>query len=162
MTKSLRIREYESSDAEAVSDLIRTTLRISNAPDYPPDVLEPLSEYFSPAKVERLARERAYLVAEEKNGKIVGTAALDGSRLRTFFVHPDRQRKGVGRALLGELERHASAAGLNRLEVESSVTGVPFYEALGYRRTGRVIDGTGGREIQLTKSLAPDIGGEGR
>ncbi len=86
----MRIRPYESTDAEAVSRLIRTTMRISNSADYPMDRLQPLIDYFSPEKVDQLSRERVCLVAED-GGEIVGTGGLEEDELVTFFVDPRRQ-----------------------------------------------------------------------
>ncbi len=43
-----KIRPYHSSDAGALSRLIRTTMRISNSADYPMERLQPLIDYFSP------------------------------------------------------------------------------------------------------------------
>ena len=97
------IRPYRSADARAVSRLIRTTMRISNRADYPMERLQPLIDYFSPEKVEALSRERICFVAEEA-GEIVGTGALEGGELVTFFVAPQKQGSGIGPLLLGAVE----------------------------------------------------------
>ena len=148
----IQIRRYESSDAEAVSKLIRTTMRIANSGDYPMQRLQPLIDYFSPAKVERLGHERECLVAEEDR-EIIGTAALDGDELVTFFVDPGHQGKGVGSALLKELEAIAVLQGRGELRIEASLIGARFYEHHGYRRTGAILDGTAGPQISMRKRL---------
>jgi GNAT superfamily N-acetyltransferase len=150
----VRIRRFDARDAEAVSALIATTMRRSNGRDYAPEVLERLIAYFTPAKVTQLAGERHCVIAAVGD-RIVGTAALDGAALATFFVHPDHQGHGVGTRLLAVLEDAARAAGLTHVTVDASVTGTPFYERRGYRRTGRTVDGTGGLLIGLAKALAP-------
>jgi putative acetyltransferase len=146
------LRRFEPRDAEAVSALIGTTMRRSNSRDYPAEVLRPLIDYFAPAKLIQLAGERHCLVAEE-GGRVIGTAARDGAELVTFFVHADAQGRGVGTRLLGALEDEARAAGVARLTVEASVTGAPFYEQRGYRRTGRTVDGTAGVQIAMEKVI---------
>src|SRR5687768_188786 len=100
---TIRIRLYRSEDAEAVSSLIRSTMRISNSSDYPMEKLQPLMDYFSPAKVDELNQDRSCFVAEHED-RIVGTAALEGDNLVTFFVDPDHQRRGIGAALLRSVE----------------------------------------------------------
>ncbi len=85
----------------------------SNAKDYSIERLRPLIDYFSQSKIELLNRERLCLVAEQA-GHIVGTAAIEGQQVCTFFVHPDRQREGIGTALLAALEDAARALGLHR------------------------------------------------
>jgi hypothetical protein len=53
------IRRFEQEDAKAVSELIRTTVRISNSKDYPPEVVEELINIETPEHV----MERAYKLA---------------------------------------------------------------------------------------------------
>ena len=92
---SVRIREFGASDAEAVSALIQQTMRVSNSRDYAAERLQPLIDYFTPAKVQQLAAERYCLVAEMTD-RIVATAALDGDQIVTFFVEPAHQGSGIG------------------------------------------------------------------
>ncbi len=146
------IRSYATSDAAAVSDVIRTTIRVSNAADYSAEMLQPLINYFTPAKVQQLSQERACLVAEQA-GKLVGTAALDADKVVTFFVHPNYQGIGVGSALLAALEAAAKARQQVQLTVEASLTGVGFYERRGYRRCGDELIGTAIPRVPMGKEL---------
>ena len=146
------IRKFEFKDAEAVSFVIRHTMQVSNSSDYPFERLEPLIEYFSPEKVLVLNQERHCLVAE-LNNRVVGTVAIEDSDLVTFFVLPECQRTGVGTRLLQAIEKIAVENKINLLKLEASITGTPFYEKFGYRRTGFVKDGTAGKQIGLEKIL---------
>lgn len=127
-------------------------MSISNVADYPPERLRPLADYFSPAKVGELNRERVCLIAEEA-GRIVGTAALEGGELVTFFVLPEHQGRGIGAALLGALEASARTQGRARLGVNASLTGAAFYERHGYLRTGETFEGTAGPQVPMGKPL---------
>jgi GNAT superfamily N-acetyltransferase len=149
-SKPVRIRPYESRDADAVSQLIRSTMLTSNAADYPLDRLQPLIDYFTPEKVDQINRDRSCFVAEV-DAIIVGTAGLEGDALVTFFVSPTRQRQGIGAGLLREVEETARRQGLRRLMVHSSLAGASFYEAMGYERTGSIIPGTAGPHIEMIK-----------
>ena len=199
----MSIRPYGASDAEALSALIRTTMRISNAADYPLARLQPLMDYFSPAQVERLNQERICLVAEAEGGLrngewltvgaacsrtsqtypvvsletdgvrpdcaaessayathqdlpdslLIGTAALGGDEILTFFVHPDHQGRGLGSALLAALESTAKARRQTQLTVKSSLTAATFYERQGYRRLGDQLDGTFMPRVPMVKRL---------
>jgi GNAT superfamily N-acetyltransferase len=146
------IRNFEPKDAEAVSFVIRQTMQVSNSSDYLLERLEPLIEYFSPEKVLLLNRERHCLVAE-LNNRVVGTIAIEDSELVTFFVLPEYQRTGIGVRLLQAVEKIAVEKKINLLKLEASITGTPFYEKFGYRRTGFVKDGTAGKQIGLEKIL---------
>jgi GNAT superfamily N-acetyltransferase len=150
----VRIREFVAADAEAVSALIQQTMRVSNSRDYAAERLQPLIDYFTPAKVRQLAAERYCLVAETAD-RIVATAALDGDEIVTFFVDPAHQGGGIGSRLLEALEAFAREQGMEQLHVDASLTGTPFYERKGYLRTGAELDGTAGPQVSMRKTIQP-------
>ena len=132
------IREFEPRDAQAVSSVIRHTMAVSNIDDYAIERLQPLMNYFSPEKVLLLSHERLCLVAEvhgqdeaegeEKDkAQVVGTIALEGAELCTFFILPEYQGLGIGSQLLTALETMALAAGIAAIHIDASLTGVSFY-----------------------------------
>lgn len=88
---------------------------------------------------EQVSGSNGVFVVATLDGEPVGCGALrrlDGAtgELKRMFVAPEARRLGVGRGLLGELERHARALGLSRLVLE---TGVEQHEALAmYERAG--------------------------
>src|SRR5687768_6448201 len=137
----ITIRTFEPADATAVSQLIRRTMRESNSRDYPLDRLQPLIDYFSPEKVRRLGQERVCLVAEA-NRQLIGTAALDGTELATFFVLPEYQGQGIGTRLLAAIEEQARMQAITHITVDASLTGATFYARMGYLRTGVERQGT--------------------
>lgn len=154
---SVVVREFRPADAGAVSAVVRTTMRTSNRDDYPLERLQPLIDYFSPEKVAQLAVERHCLVAEV-DGEIVGTISLDGmgevcAELCTFFVLPDHQGTGIGSRLLDAIEDIAGDNGSSLMRIDSSKTGVAFYERRGYRRTGMDIEGVAGLQVGMEKRL---------
>ena len=58
--------------------------------------------------------------------------AKDAAKIRAFFVHPEWARRGIGGMILEACEQAAQAAGFRRLEMGSTLTGIPFYRAKGY------------------------------
>ena len=46
-------------------------------------------------------------------------------------------KKGVGHTLLQTLENYAQKLGLQKLQLQSSITGKKFYENNGYRNLGK-------------------------
>jgi GNAT superfamily N-acetyltransferase len=151
--EAVRVRPYASSDAAPVSGLIRTTILASNVADYPLDRLQPLIDYYTPEKLDRINRERVCFVAEA-DSVIVGTAALEDDALVTFFVSPPQQRRGIGATLLRHVEEEALRRGLNKLMVEASIAGAPFYEAMGYEPTGSTVERVAGVHIVMKKNLS--------
>ena len=133
------IRRFREEDAQAVSALIVTTIRISNVRDYPAELMEALAQTETPEHVLQRAGWTHFYVAEEA-GRIVGCGAIgpywgreDESSLFTIFVHPDCQGQGIGRAIVETLERDEYALRAKRIEIPASATGLPFYQKMGYR-----------------------------
>ena len=132
------IRRMKEQDARAVSDLIVTTIRISNVGDYPAELMEELVKTQTPGHVLQRASWTHFYVVEEE-GRIIGCGAIgpywgkeDESSLFSIFVHPDWQGKGIGRAVVETLERDEFALRARRIEIPASITGLPFYRKLGY------------------------------
>jgi GNAT superfamily N-acetyltransferase len=59
--------------------------------------------------------------------------AREAAKIRAFFVHPDWARRGIGTLILEACENAAVAAGFTRLEMGATLSGVPFYRAMGYK-----------------------------
>lgn len=89
----------------------------------------------------------AVLLAAEDEGRIVGTVQLDHdtppnqphrAEVRKLLVHPEFRRRGIARALMTELERHAR--GLDRslltLDTRTGDRAEPLYSSLGYETVG--------------------------
>jgi GNAT superfamily N-acetyltransferase len=113
-----KIRLAREGDAEEVSHVILWALRETNAKDYIRDFIERVELNFSPSVVRDLMGIRRVFIAEVGH-RIVGTASLDRTVVRTVFVAPDSQGLGVGRLLMGEVERAAREMGVKVLEVPS-------------------------------------------
>jgi putative acetyltransferase len=67
----------------------------------------------------------------------VGAVVPGKAELRACYVAPGAARRGVGSALVCEIERIAREHDLTFLELDSSVTAEPFYAALAYEVRGR-------------------------
>jgi GNAT superfamily N-acetyltransferase len=128
----LVIRDATADDASAISALVQRTVQISNRSDYPPAAVQAIVANFAADKVAERMRERHTFVCQ-KGGRIVGTIALGGDRLRTLFVAPELQGDGIGARLVAHLEEYALKQGVSELALSSSLTARRFYERLGYR-----------------------------
>ncbi|WP_143104532.1 GNAT family N-acetyltransferase [Butyrivibrio sp. INlla21] len=134
----MNIRQFEHSDAPAVSELIRNTIKISNTKDYPKELMDALIKVETPEHVlERASWTHFYVVEDQE--KIIGCGAIgpywgkeDESSLFTIFVSPEYQGKGVGRAIIETLEKDEYFLRAKRIEIPASITGVPFYLKMGY------------------------------
>jgi N-acetylglutamate synthase-like GNAT family acetyltransferase len=126
------IRPALEDDADEISAVILRTLRETNAKDYAREIIERVEHSFSPSAVLQLIGKRTVFVATI-GSRVVGTASLDGSVVRTVFVAPDVQARGIGKLLMAEIERTARERNIPRLAVPSSLTAETFYVRLGFR-----------------------------
>ena len=132
------IRRFEECDAQAVSDLIISTLRITNRKDYPEEYLENIIKHMQPDDITERAEAQHFYVVEE-NDCLLGCGSIgpyrgreDESCLFTVFVHPDHQGRGIGRQIIETLEQDDFFLRAKRVEIPASITGVPFYLKMGY------------------------------
>ncbi|MCP3394111.1 GNAT family N-acetyltransferase [Bradyrhizobium sp. CCGB12] len=125
------IRSALENDADEISAVILRALRETNAKDYTDEIIERVERSFSPDAVRELIGKRTVFVATV-GGRVVGTASLDGGVVRTVFVAPDVQTRGIGKLLMAEIERTARERSVPSLTVPSSVTAEAFYARLGF------------------------------
>ena len=154
----MNIGRFQESDAAAVSELIRTTLQITNSRDYPPEIINALIERETPDHILQRASWTHFYVAEA-DSEIIGSGAIgpywdrqDESSLFTIFVRPDCQGKGVGKAIVETLERDPFALRAKRIEIPASITGLPFYLKMGYSYKNGIAEPDEERLYRLEKS----------
>jgi L-amino acid N-acyltransferase YncA len=95
-----------------------------------------------------LAKGLPYLVADD-DGRVLGYAYCQWFKPRpayrfsaedSIYLHPDAQGKGLGKALLAELERQAEAAGIRKLIAVIGDSGnqgsVGVHRTLGFKPVG--------------------------
>jgi putative acetyltransferase len=76
------------------------------------------------------------VVVAEHHGQIIGWGFLDtkARRVEALFVDPDFQRGGIASRIFTVLEGLARDAGIQSLEISSTLNAVPFYEHVGFSR----------------------------
>jgi GNAT superfamily N-acetyltransferase len=139
------------ADAPAISRIIIGTLRESNARDYSPEIINQVGQSFSPQAILRLLTQRQVFVAT-LGSHVVATASLDQDAVRSVFVEPAYQGRGIGRQLMTRIQAIAMAGGLKELRVPSSITAEGFYASLGFRKIRDVLHESE-RTIIMAKTL---------
>jgi GNAT superfamily N-acetyltransferase len=148
----IEIRRATAGDAEAVRDIVLRALRETNARDYPASVIDRLALTLPDKVASNLETWRAFVAIID--GRIVGTASLNGETVSSVYVCPDHQRRGVGAKLMDAVENVANAGARRTLTVQSSITAEAFYARRGFRLMN---EGSFGEE--RTIMMAKDISG---
>jgi GNAT superfamily N-acetyltransferase len=105
--------------------------------------------FFSDSVAPALARGTRILLIAHFGGEIAGTGQLNidtmpnqahRADVMKVLVRPRHQRKGIGRALMNELERIAAGLGrtLLTLDTVAGDKAEPLYLSLGYQIAGRI------------------------
>jgi len=176
------LRLAREQDAPALERLIELTVRTSLARHYSAAQLAvALGPVFGLDR--QLVRDGTYFVVENA-GEIIACGgwskrlavyggdrdragadtelnpATDAARVRAFFVHPDWERRGIGRALLKASEQAIRDAGFSRIELVATLAGEPLYARFGYnvveRHDAPMPSGMTIAAVRMTKSLAKD------
>ena len=131
----LTIRRFQAGDENALSALIRRTLREVNYTS-PKSELDYLIPHYSPETMVELSRTGHTYVLEE-DGQIVGSGTVlpDGgteAEIVAAFLAPESIGKGYGRKLFEALEADELAVKAERVWLTSSDMALGFYEHMGW------------------------------
>jgi GNAT superfamily N-acetyltransferase len=137
------IRHYRNDDAESVGQLIAETYSKFNLSFVPSEERSLFLGPFNHASSRQEAHKEAIVqairaamvfVAEDK-GEIVGILRGRSDKLQSLFVREDYHRQGVGRLLVERFEQECEQQESAEIKVQATLYAVPFYLAMGYKRT---------------------------
>src|SRR5439155_9456222 len=163
---AITVRPLRPNEGRLFLEIHSRSIRGLAAAHYPREVIEAWSAPITDERLRRFLENRdgeIRLIAE-LDGEPVGLGALvlSSSELRACYVEPEAARKGVGTALVREIERIAEESGLQRLELLASVNAESFYTFLGYqadRRTEHVLrTGVSMAAVKMAKTLRREAG----
>jgi GNAT superfamily N-acetyltransferase len=141
------VRPANLGDAAGAVDALRSSITYLCVEDHQNDAAT-LAHWLRNKTVEQFERwllEPTNFVAIGDDGaQVCGVGLIDQSgNVRLCYVRSDRQRLGVGGALLSALEVQASSWGLNEIRLTSSATARAFYEKQGYSSDGESVPAFG-------------------
>ncbi len=175
MTYPLRIAQV--SDVPALAALIPISVRALQAPHYSSAQMDAaLGTVFAIDR--QLIDDGTYFVVEDGNSiagcggwsrrrslfggdalRAVGDSdalhpARDPARIRAFFVHPDRARRGIGRQIMHACEKAIVEARFRSVELVATLAGEPLYVAFGYTPVDRyAIPLAGGLHLPVVRMV---------
>lgn len=145
------IRAATLDDAAAMAELRQASIRQLCGADHHDDPAAIADWVGGPDKFVRLLqRSETTLIVAEIDGALAGLAGFSGDGVTLNYVHPQFRFRGVSKALMQEVEARLAAAGVMVGRLDSTVTALPFYRAIGWVETGT---GSPGQGIAMRKRL---------
>ena len=133
------IRRFAPADADAVVRVSELATRITSGAVYDAAFVEEMVAQQDRAYFLRRGEQMHFYVACEDDGTVIGCAAF-GPYLKnpaegcfySVFVLPEKQKRGVGRALIETIERDPLFLRAPRVVIPASINALHFYQELGY------------------------------
>jgi GNAT superfamily N-acetyltransferase len=142
MPSVLTLRLATLADLAAVDMLLARSYPRLLAADYPPSLRVMAVPRLARAQPGLLGSGRYWLACDAAGG-ILGaggwsTSGPGRAEIRHVATDPAATRRGIGRAVLGQVMAQAGGQGATAFDCLSTRTAVPFYAALGFRALGEV------------------------
>lgn len=121
---------------------------------YDPAQVETWAGDPSPEDYDVDAADEHFTVAV-RGSEVVGFGhfILEMGEVHAIYVHPDHAGRGVGSALLAELEGYARGRELSELRLQSSLNAVGFYERAAYEKISEAESSSGLPVVTMRKEL---------
>ena len=131
----IKLRKFESTDAQECAHLFYETIHSINARDYLPEQLEawapPVTSEIVGTFNRFLSKNISFVALIDE--MIVGFSDLrDDGYYNCLFVHNNFQGQGIASQLYRKIEGAARDLDLSKLTTEASITAKPFFENKGY------------------------------
>ncbi|MFW9077682.1 GNAT family N-acetyltransferase [Pseudomonas sp. P2757] len=157
MEAAVYIQPATPADAGIISRIVERSIRVGCALDHrnDPRVVESWIRQQSTEHISVwLADPHLYLNLALLHDKPVGVgmAAANGA-VMFCHVQPEWFRRGVGRALMSDLEGWLRIRGMAHSRLKSTRTGEAFYRRLGYRETASAVFQQGVHSLPMYKPL---------
>ena len=157
MDVSLQVSNACAADAGIISRIIEQSIRLGCAIDHrnDPQIVDTWTRTKTLEHIEHWFRDsRLYLSLARLQDKPVGVAmAATNGRLAFCYVQPQWFRRGVGRALVRDLETWLGARGLAQVHLNSTRTSEAFYQRLGYCHAAPSFSVAGLQAIPMYREL---------
>ena len=154
----MKLRRAHPAELGSLPRVFEASVLAMGTEVYSDEQVETWARLMQPEPLNRGIADGRVLVAEF-GSEVVGwgEVSADYATIDTLFVSPDHARRGIGTAILAELERCAVAHGAESVRLRASLNALPFYLARGYsqdeRTMVRVANGSEFEVVYMSKRL---------
>ncbi|MEN6621929.1 MAG: GNAT family N-acetyltransferase [Smithella sp.] len=131
----MRIRQFQSKDAEGTANLYLDTVKRINSRDYSTEQIRAWISNDMDIDLWRFRLQKGLTyIADSEEGELLGFISIDhDGHIDLIYCHADHQGQGIGSKLLKYVERQLKASGITCFFTEASITARPFFEKQGFK-----------------------------
>ncbi len=131
----MKIRLYAKKDLKQIMDLYYDCVHTINANDYSEEELDALAPLHANAyQWESQLEKNHTLVCVNDQDEVVGFGNIGHTGfLDRLYVSNNYTRQGIATSLVSRMEDYARTKGVVRIDTISTISSLPFFEAMGYK-----------------------------
>lgn len=126
------VREFRKGDEDGCAEVVRKALEADKTLSQ--QELEWLVKHEAEGTYLKKANSLDSIMLFEENGKILGVVGLKGNQLKSLYILPEYQNRGIGTKLAKAIEQKAGQKGVKKIWMEANPDAVKFYNRLGYKK----------------------------
>ena len=131
------VKRMHLSDCARVARMIQTTVKQSYADLFPKKLIVFFVKKYTVETMKIRMNRGPFWIAIE-NEKIIGCIALVNNEMRTFFVHPKYQKKGVGSALYKRFLKEVKQKNIKKIYLDASPVAESIYAHWEFKKIRRI------------------------
>ncbi len=89
----------------------------------------------SDSEVEGLFIHTPIRLVATSDSRLVAILRAKDNRITNLFVHRNHHRRGIATRLVNRFEKACLSEGVTEVVLRGSLYAIPFYEAIGYKKT---------------------------
>ncbi|MCP5504210.1 MAG: GNAT family N-acetyltransferase [Chlamydiales bacterium] len=177
---NFKIRIAELNELDSIENLMKRSMNALGMGHYSKEQVASCCQFVC-VPDQQLIKDKTFFVVESADGTLIGCGGWsfrkklyagpdnnhqldnrldplsDSARIRAMFVDPDYSGKGIGSLILDHSEKAAKDYGFTKGSLGSTVSGLSFYKAKGWKETSEekavLPDGVSIRVVQMEKNL---------
>ena len=150
-------RPITPADGEAILRIHRRAVLLDAVRAYSPAMVRSWADGMNPDYAGRAEAAGSAIEVAELHGAVVGFCDVRGDEIQGLFVDPGFTRRGIASGLAERAFDRMRAAGHHQARVVAALSGVGFYEAVGFRPVRGIRHATRGGLVIPVLEMVRDL-----
>ncbi|MBN1118400.1 MAG: GNAT family N-acetyltransferase [Bacteroidales bacterium] len=126
--------EFNNQNAKECVAFMHNTIKVCYPEIYAPEVIEFFLDYHTEKALKKKSKKGKIFLLYKDN-LIVASGYLYKREVGGVYVHPDFQRQGIGKIIVGEILNLARSMNFDHVWLDSTPIAFNFYKSMGFTLT---------------------------